>query len=207
MKKTFFAIIAILFTLTASTKNYNDDFYYTVDNPIFVDSADIIEFFSFYCHHCYQFDNIYNSTIRKKLPKDIKIVKYHVNFLGGKIGEILTKSWSVATVLDIQDKVKLPIFRYIQNQKYKDITNDLKKIFYKYANISPSKYDNTYNNILAKSFFIKQIKTAEQVKINSVPTILVKGKYILKIEKLDNSSLNNFIKEYVELIEFLMKKQ
>lgn len=203
IKHLLFIILLIMFNLSA--KNY-DKLYYTLEKPIFVDSADIIEFFSFYCYHCYKFDSTYYEIIKEKLPKNIKIDQYHVSLFDEETSRTLTKSWSIAKILDIQDKIKLPFFNMVQNNKYHNI-NDLKKIFFKYAKINFDKYDDMNNNLLVKSFFIRQEKLALLVNINSVPTILVKGKYILNLANINNSSVNSFIQEYLELIEFLMNKK
>lgn len=201
MNKILLAIFVFIFMFSTYAENYNK-FYYSIE-PIVIESADIIEFFSFYCPHCYKFDNIYNKFIKKKLPKNIKTVEYHVSFLGGVMGPVLTQAWSIATVLDIKEQIKTIIFDHIQ--KFNNIHSiyDLKKIFHKYAGISNKKYDDACNSFLVKSFIIQQEKT---FKVNSVPTILVKGKYVINISAIDHSSINNFVKQYVKIVTFLLKK-
>ncbi|HDL4619063.1 TPA: thiol:disulfide interchange protein, partial [Mannheimia haemolytica] len=41
---------------------------------------EVVEFFSFYCPHCYDFELSYKipSQIKEKLPSDSKLVQYHV---------------------------------------------------------------------------------------------------------------------------------
>lgn len=204
-KIKYFLFILLLTMFNLSAKSY-DKLYYTLEKPLFVDSADIIEFFSFYCYQCYRFDSTYYEIIKERLPKNITIDQYHVSLFDEEKSKILTKSWSIAKILDIQDKIKLPFFNMIHNNKYHNI-NDLKKIFFKYAKINFDQFDDMNNNLLVKSFFIKQEKLALLMKISSVPTILVKGKYILNLENINNSSVNNFIEEYLELIDFLMNKK
>ncbi len=40
--------------------------------------------FSFFCPHCYQFEEVLHisDNVKKKLPEGVKMTKYHVNFMG-----------------------------------------------------------------------------------------------------------------------------
>lgn len=46
---------------------------------------EVVEFFSFYCPHCYDFQYKYKipEQIDAKLPEGTKVVQYHVDFMGG----------------------------------------------------------------------------------------------------------------------------
>lgn len=204
MNKILLAMYIFFMIFNIYAADYNK-FYYSID-PI-VTEVDIIEFFSFYCSHCYKFHNIYNKIIKKNLPKNIKIIEYHVSFLGGEIGPILTQAWSVATILGIEKKIKSILFDIIQNSNNIKDLNDLKNVFNKFAGINSKKYEYFCNNILVKSFLIQQEKTFVQTKSNSIPTILIKGKYIVNINAIDHSSTKLFVEQYLKIVHFLLNKK
>ena len=62
----------------------------------------VLEFFSFYCPHCYQFEQVYHvsENVKKALPAGTKMTKYHVEFLG-PLGKQLTQAWAVAMALGV----------------------------------------------------------------------------------------------------------
>ena len=64
--------------------------YITLDKPI-AGEPQVLEFFSFYCPHCYQFEEVLHvsDNVRQKLPEGTKMTKYHVEFLG-PLGKDLT---------------------------------------------------------------------------------------------------------------------
>lgn len=202
----FFILYFFIFNVHAIKKYINGNHYDTLKKTIFVES-DIIEFFSFYCSHCYKFDSLYFKEIKKNLPKKIKIKQYHVSFLGGFMGNILTQSWSVAIVLGIEEKIKLRIFENIQNKKNIKNEDDIKKIFYRYAHINDRDYDYFLNSIPVKFFIVQQERVAITTDLISVPTILVKGKYLINLNKINHTSKKFFVQECTDIIKYLLKKK
>lgn len=57
--------------------------YITLDKPV-AGEPQVLEFFSFYCPHCYQFEEVLHvsDNVKKKLPEGVKMTKYHVEFPG-----------------------------------------------------------------------------------------------------------------------------
>lgn len=55
--------------------------YITLDKPV-AGEPQVLEFFSFYCPHCYQFEEVLHvsDNVKKKLPEGVKMTKYHVEF-------------------------------------------------------------------------------------------------------------------------------
>ncbi len=52
----------------------------------------------------------------------------------------------------------------------------------------------------------KQERTVSDLKLQGVPAVFVKGKYMIKNENIDTSSKEAYAKEYAELVGFLLKK-
>ncbi|HDL5162269.1 TPA: DsbA family protein [Mannheimia haemolytica] len=167
---------------------------------------EVVEFFSFYCPHCYDFELSYKipSQIKEKLPSDSKLVQYHVNFLGRQ-SEDLTRAWALAMALGAEDKVKTALFEGAQKDAFKSM-DDIRSVFL--ANgITAEQFDSGINSFAVNGLVNKQVQLAEDFQIRGVPAFFVNGQYQLNLEGFaDSSSTNDFIKRYVDAVVFLSKK-
>ncbi|MFS2225335.1 thiol:disulfide interchange protein DsbA [Pantoea sp. B65] len=206
MKKIWFALVGLVLAFSASAAQFTDgQQYVTLDKPA-AGEPQVLEFFSFFCPHCYQFERIYHvsETVKKNLPQNVKVAKYHVEFLGGDMGKTVTQAWAVALALGVEDKVTAPIFDGIQ--KTQTITNadNLKETFVKAAGITPEEYDAAWNSFVVKSLVAQQEKAAADVDLRGVPAMFVNGKYMVNNGGLDTSSMDNFVQEYANVVKFLV---
>ncbi|MEE3700570.1 thiol:disulfide interchange protein DsbA [Mannheimia haemolytica] len=167
---------------------------------------EVVEFFSFYCPHCYDFELNYKipSQIKAKLPADSKLVQYHVNFLGRQ-SENLTRAWALAMALGSEDKVKTALFEAAQKDAFKSM-DDIRAVFI--ANgISAEQFDSGINSFAVNGLVNKQVQLAEDFQIRGVPAFFVNGQYQLNLEGFsDSSSTNDFIQRYIDAVVFLSKK-
>lgn len=180
--------------------------YITLNTPIY-NAPKLLEFFSFYCPHCYQFEQIYHipKNIEQNLPKNINFSKYHVNFLGN-LGKQLTHAWAVAIALGIENKISPILFIAIQKTQSIHTTEDIRTIFIQ-SGISEQDYDTAWNSILVKSLIIDQEEAVKNFKLSEIPSIFVNGKYMIKNDKLDISSINTYIQQISELLNLLINKK
>ncbi|EEF15972.1 thiol:disulfide interchange protein dsbA precursor [Actinobacillus minor 202] len=167
---------------------------------------EVLEFFSFYCPHCYDFELTYKipSQIKAKLPEGAKLVQYHVNFLGRQ-SENLTRAWAFAMAQGVEDKVKTALFEGAQKDAFKSM-DDIKAVFV--ANgISSTDFDNGINSFAVNGLVNKQVQAAEDFKIQGVPAFFVNEQYQMNLEGFsDSKSTNDFIQRYVDAVTFLIRK-
>lgn len=167
---------------------------------------EVLEFFSFYCPHCYDFELTYKipSQIKAKLPEGAKLVQYHVNFLGRQ-SENLTRAWALAMAQGVEDKVKTALFEGAQKDAFKSM-DDIKAVFV--ANgISATDFDNGINSFAVNGLVNKQVQAAEDFKIQGVPAFFVNEQYQMNLEGFsDSKSTNDFIQRYVDAVTFLIRK-
>ncbi|AWI50144.1 thiol:disulfide interchange protein [Actinobacillus porcitonsillarum] len=167
---------------------------------------EVLEFFSFYCPHCYDFELTYKipSQIKAKLPEGAKLVQYHVNFLGRQ-SENLTRAWAFAMAQGVEDKVKTALFEGAQKDAFKSM-DDIKAVFI--ANgISATDFDNGINSFAVNGLVNKQVQAAEDFKIQGVPAFFVNEQYQMNLEGFsDSKSTNDFIQRYVDAVTFLIRK-
>lgn len=118
MKKYLLPLIGLLFTVSAQAAPFTDGKeFISLEKPV-ASAPAALKFFSFYCPSCYQYDEVFEITdnVKKVLPADVKLTEYHVDFLG-PLGQDMTHAWSVAMLLNVQDKVKPLLFDAVQKKQ------------------------------------------------------------------------------------------
>ncbi|MCU5773472.1 thiol:disulfide interchange protein DsbA [Erwiniaceae bacterium BAC15a-03b] len=209
MKKIWFALVGLVLAFSASAAQFSDgQQYVTLGKPV-AGEPQVMEFFSFFCPHCYQFERVYHvsETVKKNLPANVKVVKYHVEFLGGDMGKTVTQAWAVAMALGVEDKVTAPIFDGIQKTQTITDPASLKNAFVTAAGIKPEEYDAAWNSFVVKSLVAQQEKAATDVDLRGVPAMFVNGKYMVNNGGLDTSSMDNFVQEYANVVKFLVSQK
>lgn len=179
--------------------------YIRLNEPIH-NVPNLLEFFSFYCPHCYQFEQICNisNNIKNKLPKNIIFYKYHVNFLGN-LGKQLTHAWAVAIALGVEKQVAPALFLAIQKQHSIHDISDIKTKFIQIG-VSETEYDAAWNSILVHSLIMDQEQAAIKFQLKGVPAVFINGKYMIRNDKLDISSVNAYVNQFYELLSLLIEK-
>lgn len=209
MKKILFALVGMVLAFSASAAQFTDgQQYITLQKPA-AGEPQVLEFFSFFCPHCYEFEHVWHvsDAVKKSLPEGTKVTKYHVEFLGGDMGKVVTQAWAVAMALGVEDKVTAPIFDGIQKTQTITDPDSLKDVFVKAAGITPEQYDAAWNSFVVKSLVAQQEKAAEDVDLRGVPAMFVNGKYMVNNGGLDTSSMDNYVQQYVNVVKFLLTQK
>ncbi|VFP81910.1 DsbA family protein [Candidatus Erwinia haradaeae] len=209
MKKIWLVLLGLFWTVNVTASEFiNGQHYITLDKAIPVE-APIVEFFSFYCPHCYQFEQIWpiGDVVRKNLPHPVKIIKYHIGCFGGNMGYALTRAWAIAMVMGLENKVTLPIFHGILYDQTVTDEVSLKKVFMKASGIKSAEYDVAWHGDQVEYLVHKQEKIAEYVGLKGVPTMLIYGKYMINNSELDSRSTEVYLQQYSNLVHFLLTKK
>ncbi|WP_431224437.1 thiol:disulfide interchange protein DsbA [Serratia sp. L9] len=207
MKKIWLALAGMVMAFSVSAAQYSDGTQYvTLDKPV-TGEPQVLEFFSFYCPHCYQFEEVYHisDAVKKALPEGTKMTKYHVEFLG-PLGKQLTQAWAVAMALGVEDKITQPMFEAIQKTQTVQTPDDIRNVFIK-AGVPAEDYDSALNSFVVKSLVVQQEKAAEDLQLRGVPAVFVNGKYMVRNEGLDTSSMDGYVKQFADVVKFLSEKK
>jgi len=207
MKKIFLALVGMVMAFSVAAAQFSDGAQYVTLDKTVANEPQVLEFFSFYCPHCYQFEQVWHvsDNIRKNLPKDVKYAKYHVEFLG-PLGKQLTQAWAVAIALGVEDKVSPLMFDAVQKQQSVQNADDIRKVFI-HAGVKGEDYDAALNSFVVKSLVVQQEKAAADMGLQGVPSVFVNGKYMVKNDGLDTSSMDMYVKQYSDVINFLATKK
>ncbi|MDV5227366.1 thiol:disulfide interchange protein DsbA [Providencia rettgeri] len=207
MKKIMLALIGIAMSFGAAAANYTEGKEYTdIKQPV-QNLPQVLEFFSFYCPHCYQFENVYKvpQTVEKNLPEGVKMERYHVDFLG-PLGPNLTQAWAVAMVLKVEDKVTPVLFEGIQKTQSINTPADIRNAFVK-AGVSGDEYDAALNSFVVKSLVAKQQNAAQDLKLRGVPAMFVDGKYQVRNNGIAVENAADYAKEFSNVVNYLINKK
>nr|WP_194716125.1 DsbA family protein [Erwinia persicina] len=200
-------LLALLLPAAASAENYHAGEQYTrLDKPV-ASAPAVVEFFSFYCGHCYQFAETYHvgGTVSQALPEGTKLTKYHVSLMG-KLGNELTEAWSIAMVMGIEDKIEKPLFDELQNKHAINSEEDIQRVFAA-AGVDAGVYENARHSLLVKGMIARQNKAVKALDVSAIPSVYVFGKYKINNAGMANQSIDGYAKEYAAVVRYLLDSQ
>ena len=200
MKKIFILFIGLfLLPLALHAEDFKEGKHYKVISQTGTEKPEVLEFFSFYCPHCFKFEPLMKA-ITKELPKDVKVKKNHVNFLGKHMGPQLTQAYAAADLLGVEDKIASIIFDRLHTQR-KSINGepDVLDIFVQ-AGVERSEAKAALASFPVNGIVSQMNRNTEKYKIRGVPTLIVNGKYQITTGSVKTPE------ELVKLVEFLAKK-
>lgn len=197
----------LAFSITACAEKYTEGKQYTQVSETASKSAEVREYFSFYCPHCLRFEPFMES-IKKDLPDGVKFERNHVDFLRAASPEVqgmLSKAVVVAKQLDMETKLVGAIFNYLQIQRAVITSEkDIRNIFV-LNGADGDKFDKLMKsfsvNAKAKSMKKHQDTMSKSGALKAVPTIIVNNKYRINTQALDKA---NFEQDYKDLIDYLV---
>jgi len=213
MKKILSLIVMLCLPLMACSADYKEGQHYTVVNEQATSKAEVREYFSFYCPHCFKFEPLMDS-VKKSLPENTKFEMNHVDFLRAaspKVQGFLSKAIVVAKQMGMEKKLVGALFNYIQVQRA-IITSerDIRNVFVlngadgeKFDKLMSSFSVNSKAKLMKKNqdYFSKKRGPDGKPYLNSVPTVIVNGKYKVNPSALDR---NNFEADYKKVVNYLL---
>ncbi|GLS90415.1 thiol:disulfide interchange protein [Psychromonas marina] len=199
--KKFFAVFAalILLPLSLQAADFKEGTHYEVVKQNATSTPQVLEFFSFYCPHCFKFEPLM-AQLEAKLGDDVEIKKNHVNFLGKEMGPQLTQAYAAAELLKVEDKVASLIFDQIHTQR-KAINGEagVLAIFEK-AGIPEVEAKGALASFPATGIASQMKRNTETFQIRGVPSLIVNGKYQVITNSVKSTD------EFIELVSYLTKK-
>jgi len=199
MKKLLALASAALLSFSVHAAKFTEGDHYKVLELPKSSSPIVTEFFSFYCPHCHGFEPIIKA-LKETLPDNAKLQKNHVSFMGGPMGNSMSKAYSTAVVLGVEDKMIPVLFNRVHTMK-KPPRNDqeLRQIFID-EGMTAEDFDGAYNSFAVNSMVNRSNKAFKDSGLTGVPAVIVNNKYLVQAGKLQSTE------EYFELVNFLLKK-
>jgi thiol:disulfide interchange protein DsbA len=183
MKKYWLiALSVLLIPLQACSQElYSEGKHYEVISETATAEPEVLEFFSFWCNHCYNFEPLV-ASMKGKLKDKANFTKVHVNFMGfasKDLQDTLSRAMLMGKVMKKEAEVNGAIFNYLHKTRAR-ITNvnDVRNIFIS-VGIEGAEFDKLAKSFGVNSLLMRNNKTIKTYRsaMDSVPTFIVNGKY------------------------------
>lgn len=205
MKKLWLAMVALVtlgMATSVTAQEFREGVHYDVISDTATDEVEIIDFFSFYCGSCYQFQP-FGELMKEEFGDSFK--KYHVNFIGPRnMGDVTVRAWAAANILGVSEEVSPLIFRkHFQQRNISNSVDDLAGVFAA-VGVDREAFDNAYNSFPARSQANRMRSAAETFNVRGTPTFIVNGRYRMNAQGFRDSE--DFFSDYLELARYLAQK-
>ncbi|GGP61803.1 thiol:disulfide interchange protein [Shewanella algicola] len=194
MKKALLMAVALLLApMAAMAADYKEGVHYTVinDGPGSA-KPEIMEFFSFYCPHCYNFAKTVVPKIEANIPEGVSFSQSHVDFIGREMGVEMSRAFAVAKQLNVEKKIEAALFSAIHDKRQQFTRADDVRALFIANGVDAKDYDSAASSFMVNAQMSKMKRDTDNAKISGVPSLVVNGKY-----RVETSS----IKSYDELLD------
>ncbi|WP_192867866.1 thiol:disulfide interchange protein DsbA/DsbL [Thaumasiovibrio subtropicus] len=200
MKKLLAFAAATLMSLSVHAAKFEEGKHYAVLSQLDKSSSPVVtEFFSFYCPHCFRFEPLMKQ-VEESLPENAKFQKYHVSFMGGNMGEPMSKAFATAIVLNVKDTIVPILFDRIHvKDKAPRNEEELRQIFID-EGVDAAKFDGAYNGFAVNSMTRRYNKAFQDSGLRGVPTIVVNNQYQVLTQELQSNQ------DFIDVVNYLLTK-
>lgn len=180
--------------------------------------ADVVEFFTYACVHCYHAEREVRLLLEKE-GMNVTFKRVPVS-LGHQKAVVGVYAYYVAKKINILDRVHSDLFASIHEPGYKrrtgkadmdawqepppplgdvlDGTEALKRYF-ALKGVAGDVFDRTLAEVIQSDVVASNDRLAKKIKLTTTPTFLVKGRYVITgIGRYKGG-------DFVELVDYLMK--
>jgi len=177
-------LAALAFALSSAAELTEGKEFTRLKNPQPVETGkkiEVIEFFSYGCPHCNDLEPYLDEWIAK-LPPDVQFRRVPVMFQ--QRWEGLAKIYYTLDAMGEEQRLSPEVFKAIhQNnlQLYQD------KAFFEWAaskGLDRTKVEQVYNSFTVTSKFNRAKALAQAYNIQSVPTVVVDGKFVTASDRV-----------------------
>lgn len=194
------AVTLAIAPLTSFAAQYVEGTHYTqISNNMVPTEPKVTEFFSFYCHNCFNMESQYLPEIKKGLDKRVTFDSKHVDFMNSDLGTEVMRSLAVIHELDNKEALKIAMFGAIQGKdnnaghdhsaaghEHKSLINnrdDIKKVFAELG-VDANQYDTLADSAETDKKLGLWREQQEMYAVQSVPAFIVNDKYAINLNEM-----------------------
>ncbi len=172
-------IISFFMVLISCSEQEPQGPYKKVANPVATSKPEVLEFFAYFCPHCYELDK-HVEVWKKRLPKSVTFKRVPLT-LGTAGGRIYSRVFSLREAFGVFDPNHPAMFQLFHVQK-RPINSELqlKKFF-----LSLGITEEAFEKVLNDPSIDKKVEEAEQLaktfRIVRVPGFVVNGTYFTDV--------------------------
>ncbi len=204
LKTTLLILSLSIFSLNVYSENFVEGVHYKKITPIVGTSdsskIEVLELFSYGCPHCNSFEPPMQAWLKSK-PANVVFGRRPVSF-GRQVWANYAQAYYTAETLEALDKVHSAMFDAIHKDKNKLSNVDaIRKLFIKNG-VSGDDFESAFYSFAVDARLRRDQRTLAKYQGNSVPTMIVNGKY-----RIDSSMTGHSNDQMLEVVNFLIKKE
>mgnify|MGYP004680935237 FL=1 len=200
--KALFAIVGtalLISCFSANAREYKAGIDYEIKNSKLTAKPEIREFFSFFCPHCYLLEQTF-SPLNKEFSPKADVVYNPVYQIGGELGKRTQSAYAVAKKLGRENELRHLLFKRIKQTKgHLQPADDFDYLF-EVMGINGSSYHQELKSAEVKALINDYNQKIAEYELNSVPQIIVNGKYQIILSNVQDE------KDYKDLVSYLLSK-
>ena len=162
------------------------------------DRVEIMEFFSYGCVHCYNFDDDIESWVQAR-QGSINFIRTPV--FSNEQWRIFGRTYFTLEELEILEENHYSFFREIHDARKKLDSLDNIANFFATEDVSVEAFRLAFNSPSVNQKVNRADQLGRRFKIASVPNIIINGKYLVKIN--NNVGLSRML----DVMDFLIEKE
>jgi protein dithiol oxidoreductase (disulfide-forming) len=183
LKKFSKLVLIAFFAVSVSAEYKLGRDYRLVDNPLPVKKDGIVEVtesFWYGCAHCYSFEPSINSW-KAKQTEDTKLIKMPITW--GPIHQLHAALFFTIEALKLEPSTHSAVFVTIHKEgNFLQSSKAIQEFLSKFG-VAPEVTDQYIQSFSVKQKVNRSIKYARQLKIDSVPMMVVDGTYIIESKR------------------------
>lgn len=161
------------------------------------DGIEVVEFFSYGCVHCFNFDPAVESW-SEKLGDDVQFKRVPAVF--NSTWEFLAQAFYTAEALGVAEEMHLPLFRAIHTDSINIGDPQLMaKLFADHGGIKAEDFALAFDAFSVRSKVQQSKAQGRAMRLRAVPSMVVGGQYVV-----DGSMLKGGNEEMLEVVDYLV---
>ena len=162
------------------------------------DKIEVMEFFSYGCVHCFDFEPSLSYWVDSKTD-DINFVQ--VPAIANDYWRVLGRAYFTLEHMNILEKQHMAMFRAIHKSK-RDLSNaEALFDFVEENGVDRDKFASVYQSPKTSNAMNQADQIARRLKVASVPTIVIQGKYLVRTTRSVGQS------RMFEVMDYLIAKE
>lgn len=140
------------------------------------DKVEIIEFFSYGCPHCRDFEPMLNAW-QKTLPPDVLLRKVPITF-NREEWTVLARVYLTLEVMGLTERLNMAVFNAVQNQNVNFGDAAVRNAWVQKQDVDAKRFDETYKSFAVAGKLQRATQVAAAYQVMGVPMLAIDGKYI-----------------------------
>lgn len=162
------------------------------------DKIEVAEVFMYSCPHCYSFEPFITSYLESR-PPYVSFVRIPASF--NDMARLHSKAYYVAETLGVLDDIHMKFFKAFHTDRNLLKTEKALSDFFEANGVSKSDFENAFKSFSVDTKLRQADALAVRYKIDSVPTIVINGKYVT------SGSMAGSVDKLREIVNYLVSKE